>query len=144
MDHLILIGLRSWLQKLPEMKDVLTVQELRRRLSKYQRHQPWLVSCFLHPKYSSNNAFSPLLPFLMRSPLMKVYHSCCVMYAVCVKIIVLYNCFSSTQWLMETHQLFPGQIQALVCLVQSQTKTGNYVRVWEYEFHVIYESQAEG
>ncbi|KTG45172.1 hypothetical protein cypCar_00026820 [Cyprinus carpio] len=78
------------------MKGVLKVQKLRRRrLSKYQPHQPW--PAILHPKYSSNHTFSPLLPFLMKSPLMK--------------------------WLMETHQLFPGQIQALVCLVQSQTKT---------------------
>lgn len=40
-----------------------------------------------------------------------------------IKDIVLYNCFSSNQWQMETRQLFPGQSQALVCLVQP--KTGN-------------------
>lgn len=39
---------------------------------------------------------------------------------------------------METHQLFPGQKQALVCL--AQPKTGNYEL---YEFIMKYESQAE-
>lgn len=48
---------------------------------------------------------------------------------VYVKNIVVYNCFASTQWRMETCQLFPGQNQALVCLIQP--KTGNYV--YEYE-----------
>lgn len=48
----------------------------------------------------------------------------CMKY-VQIKDIVMYNCFSSTQWLMETRQHFPGQSQALVCLVQP--KMGNYV-----------------
>lgn len=46
-----------------------------------------------------------------------------------VKNIVVYNCFASTQWLLQTRQLFPGQNQALVCLIQP--KTGNYVHEYE-------------
>lgn len=41
---------------------------------------------------------------------------------------------------MQTHQLFPGQNPALVCL--AQPKTGNYVYEF-YEFYVKYESQAK-